>query len=441
MLCDRRSAKVAWNVLLGALEQDPETAAVPVDLARTPGEVAAAVEARRARGQRVLVGWSGYSPELDRLRVALGEVRRRVADPEVLHVLGGVHASAEPEQALRDGWDLALAGEGERAVVELVRALLRGQDPGGGAVRGVWSRDARGAVRPGGRAEPVDLEAWPPFAPGRGRYGPIELTRGCIYACGFCQTPFLQRARFRHRTLPTVLRWVEHLRGVGFRDYRFLSPSSFSYGADGPAPRLDRLEALLRGVRELVGPAARVFYGTFPSEVRPEHVTPEALELLRRWVDNRSIIVGGQSGSDRVLAATHRGHDVAAVSRAVDVALAAGFVPHVDFLFGLPGEEDQDRRASLELMRDLARRGARVHGHTFMPLPGTPLRDAPPGAVPPWLAGELDRLASGGALYGQWKTQARLARGLAAERTPRRLPLHAAARAAAEGGACAEGLA
>lgn len=423
VLCDRRSAKVAWGVLLGALEHDPRTAAVPADLARTPDEVAEAIERRLARGQRVLVGWSGYSPELPRLRAALAQVRARVPHRDVRHVLGGVHASAEPAQALADGWDLALAGEGEQAIVSLVSALLAGEDPG--AVRGIWSRGPGGSVRPGGRAEPVDLEAWPPFAPGRGRYGPIELTRGCIYACGFCQTPFLQRARFRHRSLETVARWVTHLREVGFRDYRFLSPSSFSYGADGPEPRLDRLEALLRTVREIVGPAARVFYGTFPSEVRPEHVTPEALAILARWVDNRSLIVGGQSGSDRVLQATHRGHDVAAVSRAVDVALAAGFVPHVDFLFGLPGEEDQDRRASLDLMRDLAGRGARVHGHTFMPLPGTPLRDAPPGQVPPWLVGELDRLASHGALYGQWKTQAGLARELADERPRRRLPVHA----------------
>jgi B12-binding domain/radical SAM domain protein len=428
VLCDRRSAKVAWNVLLGALERDPETAAVPVDLAHGPAAVADAARARRDAGQRVLVGWSGYSPERAWLREALAEVRARASGPAMTHVLGGVHASAEPAQALEDGWDLAFAGEGERGVVELVRALARGEDPG--AVRGVWSRGPDGALRPGGRAEPVDLEAWPPFAPGRRRYGPIELTRGCIYACGFCQTPFQQRARFRHRSLEDVARWVAHLVQVGFGDYRFLSPTALSYGADGPEPRLERVEALLRAVRELVGPRARIFYGTFPSEVRPEHVTPEAMQLLRRWVDNRTLIIGGQSGSERVLQATHRGHDVASIGRAVDVALAAGFVPHVDFLFGLPGEEDEDRRASLALMSDLAARGARVHGHSFMPLPGTPLRDAPPGSVPPWLDLELERLASRGALYGQWKTQVRLAASLAEGRPPRRLPV-----APARGGA------
>ena len=422
VLSDRRTAKVAWNVLLGALETDPETAQVPVDLATRPERVAAAARARLERGERVLIGWSGYSPERGRLVAELARVRALLPGlGGALHLLGGVHASAEPEQALLDGWDLVVAGEGEAAFVELVRALLRGDDPA--TVRGVWRREADGSIRPGGRTEPVDLEAWPPFAPVRGRHGPIEITRGCIYACGFCQTPFLQRARFRHRSLEDVARWVRHLAAIGFRDYRFVSPTSLSWGADGPEPRLDRLDALLSTVRGIVGPAARVFYGTFPSEVRPEHVTPEALEVLARWVDNRSLIIGGQSGSERVLARTHRGHGVAVIERAVSVALAAGFVPHVDFIFGLPGEEDEDRRASLELLRALAGRGARVHAHTFMPLPGTPLRDAPPGEVPGWLREELDRVAAHGALYGQWKGQAELARELAAGRPPRRLPV------------------
>ena len=409
VLLDRRTAKVAWNVLLGALEVFPDTAAVPVDLPRRPEELIAAAQARLERGQRVLVGWSGYSPELPWLRAALGQVRAALPDPRVLHLVGGVHASAEPASCLEQGWDLALSGEGEAALVALVRALLRGEDPG--AVRGVWTPG-----RPGGRAEPVDLGAWPPYAPARGRRGAIEVTRGCIYACGFCQTPFLARARFRHRSLEDVVRWVEDQRRAGFRDYRFLSPTSLSWGADGPEPRLDRLEALLSAVREVVGPAGRVYWGTFPSEVRPEHVTPEALELLRRFVDNRTLIVGGQSGSERVLQRAHRGHGPGEVVRAVEVALAAGFVPHVDFLFGLPGEEDPDRRASLALMQELVRRGARVHGHTFMPLPGTPLRDAPPGQVPDWLRHELQRLSARGAMYGQWEGQVGVARALAEER-------------------------
>jgi len=124
---------------------------------------------------------------------------------------------------------------------------------------------------------------------------------------------------------------------------------------------------------------------------------------------NRSLIVGGQSGSDRVLAHSKRGHDAAEVERAAAKCVEHGFVPHVDFLFGLPHETADDVAATLGLMDRLVARGAKVHGHTFMPLPGTPYRRAAPGAIDDATRQALLRLASKGQLYGQWAQQAETA--------------------------------
>ena len=115
--------------------------------------------------------------------------------------------------------------------------------------------------------------------------------------------------------------------------------------------------------------------------MRPEHVSDASLRLLKRWVSNRALILGGQSGSDRVLASSARGHDSACIERAVALCVEHGFVPHVDFLLGLPGEEPDDVDATLALMDRLVANGAKVHGHTFLPLPGTPFRKAPAGAL------------------------------------------------------------
>jgi len=161
-------------------------------------------------------------------------------------------------------------------------------------------------------------------------------------------------------------------------------------------------------VREIVGREARVYYGTFPSEVRPEHVTPEALALLARYVDNRTLIIGGQSGSARVLEASGRGHGVLEIERAARIALENGFEPHVDFIFGLPGENPDDVEATLQLAERLAERGAKVHGHSFMPLPGTPWKSERPGTLAPEARVRVARLASRQKLYGQWESQARL---------------------------------
>src|SRR5262249_17506722 len=147
-----------------------------------------------------------------------------------------------------------------------------------------------------------------------------------------------------------------------------------------------------------------------------EHVTPEAMRILSRYVDNRTLVIGGQSGSEHVLDATRRGHGVADVERAVRTALDAGFVPDVDLLLGLPGERSGDRLASVSLAERLVGWGARVHGHAFMPLPGTPLRDAAPEAIEPEIATRLARLEAAGAMHGAWRGQIVLAADLVRRR-------------------------
>jgi B12-binding domain/radical SAM domain protein len=397
VLHDRKTSRFAVNVLLGAVEADPRAREVPALAARSPEAVARAAADALARGRRPVVGWSFYTASFPEVARELALVRGAVPDPRVLHVAGGVHASAAPEATLRAGFDLAALGEGEETLPALLAALAAGADPRG--VPGLaWLEG--GAVRTSGRAAPVALERSPPCAPRAGRVGPIELTRGCVWACRFCRTPFQSRARFRHRPLEDVVRWIRIQGEVRPRDVRFVTPSALSWGSDGRGCELDAVEALLAAVREAAG-ARRVMFGTFPSELRPEHVSPRALALVRRFCDNRALIVGAQSGSDRLLEAMGRGHGAEEVTRAVALAVEAGFRPSVDFIFGLPGEEEADREATRRQMGALARMGARIHAHAFDPLPGTPWSRAPRGAIDPATAALLARLEDGGRAYGE----------------------------------------
>jgi B12-binding domain/radical SAM domain protein len=341
----------------------------------------------------------------------LGAVRERA--PGALHVAGGVHGTAEPLDTLNSGFDLVALGEGERTIVDLVLAVASGADPL--TVRGL-ARLERGELKTSGRSEPVELDAHPAFNLPDRKFNAIEITRGCIYACAFCQTPFMFKARFRHRSIDNVREHVRIMRRERLRYVRFVTPTSLSYGSETTEPNLAAVEALLAACREEIGPDGKLFFGTFPSEVRPEHVTPEALQLLRRWVDNDNLVIGGQSGSQRVLDQTRRDHSVEDVVRASRLAIEHGFVPNVDFLFGLPNEDRTDHAATVKLMQTLSELGARVHSHTFMPLPGTPLRDAPAGEVGEPVRRELARLEAQGRAYGQWRAQVVTAERLAQRR-------------------------
>jgi B12-binding domain/radical SAM domain protein len=408
----RTSGRAALNVVSGALGADPRTRAVPVVFARRRCDALAAM---RAAAGEVVVGWSFYSTDFARAVEDLAWLRAH--GPPALHLAGGVHATAEPLATLRAGFDLVAAGEGETTAVAIFAALLRGDDPR--RLPGTAHLEG-GALRSHGVGVRAALDAFPPFDARHAKFNPIEITRGCVFACSFCQTPFMFKARFRHRSVADVCHHAQALRASGRQRYlRFLTPTALSYGSDDAGVNLAAVEDLLGSLRAAVGPAAKIYFGTFPCEVRPEHVSARALAILGRYVDNRTLVIGGQSGSERVLAATHRGHGVGDTERAVRLALAAGFEPHVDFIFGLPGESADDQALTVAFAERLAALGARIHSHGFLPLPGTPLAGARPTAVAPRAAERLAHLESQGAMYGQWRGQLvaadalRRARGLA----------------------------
>lgn len=396
----------AVNVLAASLDAAPNPPDVDARIVSTAASLEAAAAAAAAP---TIVAWSFYSTGFEEAATLLQRIRTAAPNPFVSHLAGGPHATAEPKATLAAGFDAVALGEGEATIRTVARTVARGE--AWTSVRGV-AAFRNGAFVSSGMGEAIELDAYPAFCAARRRLNPIEITRGCVYACSFCQTPFLFKARFRHRSVENVVAHVELMARAGPPYVRFLSPTALSYGARGPEPDLTRVEALLEGVRRAAGPRGKVYFGTFPSEVRPEHVTPRALAILRRTCDNRNLVIGGQSGSDSVLTAARRGHGVEHVERAVRTCIEAGFIPNVDFIFGLPGERPSDLQQSLRFAENLTRLGARIHAHAFLPLPGTPARRAQPGVLDAAARLRLEEMASRGALYGQWKRQADAARSL-----------------------------
>lgn len=410
VLNDRPGNRYALNVLAGAVETSlPEVRLAP---AATVDDALGVAGGALAQGGAVVMAWSFASIDFAARRTELGWFRQQCPHEDVLHVAGGPHPSAEPAATVAAGFDVAVVGEGEAALIALLRGRLRGASLSG--LEGLSSRPTKGGLVLRATA-PVELDDFPPFPTRLARFNPIEITRGCAYACKFCQTPFLFKARLRHRSVEAVRQYVSHLRGRELFDQRFITPSALSYGSTDERPNLPAVEALLEATRSALGPGGRIFYGTFPSELRPEQVTPAALRLLRRHVANRSLLIGAQSGSDRLLAACGRGHDVQEVRAAVRYAVEAGFQPEVDLIFGMPGETEADLDASFALADELAARGARIHAHLFMPLPGTPWRRAAPARLSPRALQRLGAMTAAGTLHGQWQRHGRVAHRLAGQ--------------------------
>ncbi len=366
--------------------------------------------ARRCPDPPLAAAFSFFSTQTATIASLVRELRQRYG---WRLVAGGPHASGDPAGTLAMGFDVVVRGEGEQTLPELLAALAAGRDLA--TVAGISYRSGNGTFHHTGRRPVVDLDRYPPFAPAWHRFGPIEITRGCPFACRYCQTSFLFGSRVRHRSIETIGELATAMAARGLCDIRVITPNALAYGSpDGRTVVLDAVEALLARLRAVVGQRGRIFFGSFPSEVRPDHLSDQAARLLQRYVDNDNLVIGAQSGSDRLLERCGRGHTTADVVRAVVAARRAGFLPLVDFIFGLPGESHEDREATVRLMDRLTGLGARVHAHTFMPLPQTPFATAPPGRLDPGLRRHAERLVAKGALFGAWQRQEHEAQRLAA---------------------------
>jgi radical SAM superfamily enzyme YgiQ (UPF0313 family) len=168
------------------------------------------------------------------------------------------------------------------------------------------------------------------------------------------------------------------------------------------------LETLLRESTKVEG-LEEVFFGSFPSEVRPEFVTQPILEMMRSYVANTSVQIGLQSSSNRILSLANRRHTVEQGMKAIRMTLDSGFTPHIDMIFGLPGETKKELYDSIELCYTLVDMGAKTHGHVFMPLPGSVYDVMPPGQLDSESRQRLGELSRRKEMTGAWSTQERLA--------------------------------
>ncbi|AEH50456.1 TIGR04013 family B12-binding domain/radical SAM domain-containing protein [Pseudothermotoga thermarum] len=299
-------------------------------------------------------------------------------------IAGGPHVTAAARDCIKLGFDAVFLGDGEKNLLD----FLLGKD--NKIFDGITDR--------------VNLDDYPPFCADMNLFMPIEITRGCPFSCAYCATPLISGRKPRHRSVESIVYYSKLGVEKGKYIVRFISPNAFGYGSkDGITPNPPLVDELLFSLKK-VG-IREIYFGTFPSDVRPESVTDEMMKVIKKYVNNKSIKIGAQSGSDEILKKIKRGHDSKKVFEAVEIILQNGFQPSVDFIFGFPFETDEDRKQTLEMIKKLIKVGCKIHAHTFMPLPGTALAKSGPAVVPEWLKKELGRLSFKGLLDGFWQKQ------------------------------------
>lgn len=402
-----RDNRYSFNILLGALESTSIIEDLDVYLIEDQTKLLQAVDDVTESYRKVILAFSFLTPQIWDVYRIIRPIKDKFKD-RILTLAGGPHPTGDPVGALKMGFDLVIRGEGEETLIEFLEKVIKDEDYYN--IQGISFLDKNSNYHFTGYRKPADLDRYMPFSLKFEKFNPIEISRGCPFGCYFCQTPRIFGINPRHRSIDKVIEYVKIMKDRNLTDVRFIAPSIFSYGSqDGRTLNLDLLDTLFREIRKVIGSDGRIFIGTFPSEVRPEQVKEETLELIIKYGNNKNITIGAQSGSDRILEFTHRGHTVSDVYNAVNIARKLGFTVNVDFIFGLPIETEHDIEETIKVIEDLTNIGVRIHAHTFLPLPQTPLGRSKPNTVSPNYKRILYKLLPKGMVFGYWREQEVLA--------------------------------
>ena len=340
---------------------------------------------RLRRLQPDLVGFSAMTFEA-RTVAALARETRRVS-PRARVVVGGPHATAYPGHLLRcPDIDLAVQGEGEETLVELVRRLRRGQDWAG--VAGSATRGPAGELVTAPERDPLadldllPLPAWDLVSPEaylrhgdmngflqRWPYGFVFTSRACPYRCVYCHRVFGKR--FRTRSPASVVAEIRALHlEHGINEIHIID-DVFNWD-------LPRAKAICRGIiREGLDVSI-----AFPNGIRGDRMDRELTELLAR-AGCYSLSFAVETASPRLQRLLKRNCDLARLEQAIADADAAGIIPMGFCMLGFPSESRDELRRTVDFVC-----GSRLLKAVFfqvVPFPGTELHsmfcDAYPGVL------------------------------------------------------------
>ena len=223
-----------------------------------------------------------------------------------------------------------------------------------------------------------DREAFPSALPAR-REVPyaawVTIQIGCDNSCAFCIVPAV-RGREISRTVDEVVDEVRALAHDGVSEVTLLGQNVNSYGRDltlarrraGESVRVRPLFAdLLRAVGEVDGIRRVRYTSPHPKDLRPD--TIEAMATVPAVCEHLHLPL--QAGSDRVLAAMHRGYTAERYLERLAAARAgvADLAVTTDIIVGFPSETDDDFERTLEVVAEAGYDSA--YTFIYSPRPGT----------------------------------------------------------------------
>jgi anaerobic magnesium-protoporphyrin IX monomethyl ester cyclase len=309
----------------------------------------------------------------------IAEIVRRL-NPRIPIVWGGVHPTIHPDSTIQHSLvDMIVVNEGEETAVELAQALENGRDLQ--SVRGIVFRHNGRALHTPARPK-MDLNKLPRldysmvdvnryFTIGhisRTKQLQIVTSRGCPFHCGYCYLLMPELRGYRSLSAQRTYDEIAHLN----RKYRIQSVFFYDDYFFGDRKRVFDFVELLE---------SRPLGVQFEVSCRIDFLARESDDTLRRLHDVgfTELLIGVESGSDRILKLIHKGFTREQVIRANRKMAKACIGSKLSWMAGFPTETEEDFYQTVDLMIQLTRENpycSLTPLGIYTPYPGTTLYES-----------------------------------------------------------------
>jgi len=311
-----------------------------------------------------IVGVTSYTFNFSAADKIIKEIKR--FDSRIITVMGGVHASALPEDILKDNPDLdfIVVGEGEYTFLELCRKILDGEDVED--IKGIALRIRGGVVVNPPREIIMDLDELPvpdrellPFQ--KYPVATVQTSRGCPYDCICCNINRFYGKKIRLRDPIKVIDECAILVKKYKREKIFFFGDDFTFKPDWVEEFCD--EILRRGLKFIWG-----------CETRVDNVSLQLLRKMRR-AGCIEIQYGIEYGDETILRTLGKDISIESIINAVEWAKESGFLVGAFFIFNVPGEDRDTIEKTFQLINRI--QPVSIEINLLTPYPGTAIWEDP----------------------------------------------------------------
>jgi len=195
----------------------------------------------------------------------------------------------------------------------------------------------------------------------------VSIMEGCSKYCSFCVVPYT-RGEEISRPLDDVLTEIVELSQQGVREIILLGQNVNAYRGKMHGNKIADLALLIDYIAAIDDIGRIRFTTSHPLEFSDRLI--ETFARVPKLVNHLHLPV--QSGSDRILSLTKRGHTVLEYKAKIRKLrkIRPGISISSDFIVGFPGETDEDFSATMELINSI--KFDLSFSFIYSPRPGTP---------------------------------------------------------------------